>query len=312
MKKYEHESVLLNEVIKYLDPKQGKNYVDCTLGGAGHAKELLKRTAPNGKLIGIDLDPRAISHSKKVLKEFGSRAIIVHDSYINIKEIANKHNLENIHGILLDLGVSSSQLEDDTFGFSFQKKGPLIMTFSGRKHGLTAERVVNTFTREKLEEIIKTYGEERYARRIVNNIIAYRKKQPIKTTSMLVRAICDAVPKYKQSRIHPATRTFQALRIFVNDELENIRNVIPDALSVLSKGGRLAVIAFHSLEDKIVKNVFRNAFKNCICPPNFPVCACSHRKSIRFVTKKAVTPSMEEIQINPRARSARIRVVERI
>jgi 16S rRNA (cytosine1402-N4)-methyltransferase len=275
---------------------------------------ILRLTAPNGKLIAVDIDPYAIERAKEILGPFGKRALLVNDSYVNIVRIAERAKIGTIDGILLDLGISSEQLENASSGFSFQRKGPLVMTFSGRKDGLTAEQVINSFSELELYKIITEYGEERYARSIVKNILAYRERARITDTAELARIISESVPQKARwrSRIHPATKTFQAIRMYVNDELHALQSVIPSAFGVLKRGGRLGVISFHSLEDRIVKIEFKKVAQSCECPPDFPVCACRKKQLAKLVTKKAIKPSAKEQAENQRSRSARLRVIEKI
>ncbi len=309
-----HTPVLIQEVSKLLNCAPGKNFIDCTAGSGGHAQMILRLTAPNGKLIAIDIDPHAIERTKEILRPFGKRAVLVNDSYIHIARIVACAKIGTIDGILLDLGISSEQLEDSSAGFSFQRNGPLLMTFSGRKDGLTAEQVINSFSGQKLYEIITEYGEEQSARSIVKNILAYRERAHMSDTAELARIISESVPPQARwrSRIHPATKTFQAIRMYVNDELHTIQAVIPKAVGILKQGGRLGVISFHSLEDRIVKTEFKKAAQSCECPPDFPVCACRRKQLVTLVTKKAIKPSAKEQAENPRSRSARLRVVEKI
>ena len=309
-----HTPVLMKEVSELLNCAPGKNFVDCTVGSGGHAQMILRLTAPHVKLIGIDIDPHAIERTKEALRPFGKRAVLVNDSYAHIARIVVGVPVRTIEGILLDLGISSEQLEDSSSGFSFQKKGPLLMTFSGKRSGLIAEEVVNSFSGRELYKIITCYGEERYARSIVRNILASREREPIKDTAELARIITESVPQKARgrSKIHPATKTFQAIRMYVNDELNTIKAVIPQALGILKPGGRLAVISFHSLEDRLVKTEFKKAAQSCACPPDFPVCACRAKQMVRLVTRRAIKPSMAEQAQNPRSRSARLRVVEKI
>jgi len=254
--KYErvHEPVLLKEVIEYLNVGKNKNYVDCTIGEGGHAKEILKRNGPKGKVLGIEIDPELY---KKLREEKLERLILVNDSYSNLKEIVEREGFKEIHGILFDLGISSWHIEKSGRGFSFLRDEPLIMRYD-RRQKLTAERIVNEWPEKEIERILREFGEERFAKRIAREIAKARKTKPIKTTSQLVEVIKRAVPSFYQHRkIHFATKTFQALRIALNNELENLRVALPKAIEVLEKGGRLVVISFHSLEDRIVKNFLK-------------------------------------------------------
>jgi 16S rRNA (cytosine1402-N4)-methyltransferase len=289
--KYEriHEPVLLKEVIEYLNVGKNKNYVDCTIGEGGHAIEILKRNGPKGKVLGIEIDPERY---KKLREEKLERLILVNDSYSNLKEIVEREGFKEIHGILFDLGISSWHIEKSGRGFSFLRDEPLIMKYD-RRQKLTAERIVNEWPEKEIERILREFGEERFAKRIAREIAKARKTKPIKTTSQLVEVIKRAVPSFYQHRkIHFATKTFQALRIAVNNELENLRIALPQAIEVLEKGGRLVVISFHSLEDRIVKNFLKEK---------------EREGKIKILTKKPIRPSKEEIIKNPRSRSAKLR-----
>lgn len=294
-----HIPVLKKEVIEYLDPKPNENFIDCTIGEGGHALAILERTAPKGKILGIECDPELSSQLKEKCLQ---RVILVNDSYINLKKIVEKEKFEPVSGILFDLGISSWHLEKSGRGFSFSKNEPLIMRynysnelFAGKE--LTAEKILNQWPEKEIERILREYGEERFAKKIVREIVRARGKRPIKTTFQLVEIIKKAVPKnYERGRMHPATRTFQALRIAVNDELNNLKKALPQAIEILEKSGRLAIISFHSLEDRIVKNFYQS------------------RTSIdlKILTKKPIRPSPEEIKINPRSRSAKLRAAQKI
>ena len=275
-----HIPVLLKETIEYLDIKEKGNYVDCTLNGGGHTKEILKRT--NGKVLGIEIDKEIFD---KVNKQ--ERLIAVNDSYINLKKIVEENNFNNIQGILIDAGMSSYHIDESKRGFSFQKDEPLLMNYTGE---LTAKEIVNTYSVKDLERILKEYGEEKFARKIAEQII---KGRPIETTSQLVEIIRKGI--HREGNIHFATRTFQALRIEANQELENLKIVLPQALEVLGKGGRLVVITFHSLEDRIIKNFFK-----------------SRIEEVELLTKKPILPDEGEIKSNPRARSAKLRAIKKL
>jgi len=303
-----HKPVLLQEVIEYLQPQANDNFVDCTLGAGGHTKAILEKT--KGKVLAIDWDENAIEAAKNNLKDFSKRLILVNDNYTNLKQIVLENNFENISGILLDLGMSSDQLETSGRGFSFQKDEPLDMRFN-IQHGLTAAQILNSWTERQLIDLIKKFGEEKKAFKIVKEIIRFRKKRKIKTTKQL-NEIVERVKGPKRGRIHPSTKIFQALRIAVNNELENIENTLEQAVEILPEGSRIAAISFHSLEDKIVKHFFQKESKNCICPPEIPVCRCEHKASLKILTKKPVYASEDEIKDNPRSRSAKLRVAERI
>jgi 16S rRNA (cytosine1402-N4)-methyltransferase len=305
-----HEPVMLKEVIDSLLISQTGVYVDATVGGAGHAYEILKRT--NAFLVGIDRDEDALAFAEERLREFGPRKILVKANFANLKEILRNLNIEKIDGILFDLGVSSHQLNTAERGFSFSQSAPLDMRMD-RDLKMNAYDIVNGFTQNDLEKIIRRYGEERMAAKIAKTISEKRKGAPIRTTTELAEVISSCLPStYTRKKIHPATKTFQALRIAVNNELVNIKPAIDVTVEFLKTNGRICVISFHSLEDRIVKTAFRNLAENCICPKNIPVCVCQKKAQIKILTKKALIPSMEEIQSNPRSRSAKLRVAERI
>jgi len=302
-----HKPVLLNEVIEALHPQPGKKYVDCTLGGGGHAEAILARILPGGRLLGIDADPKAIEMADNRLAGYAANTILVNDNFLNLETICIDNNFFPVQGILFDLGLSSAQLDDSERGFSFQQYGPLDMRFDSSQQ-LTADNVVNTFPEERLSEIIKTYGEERYSKRIARYIANSR---PIKSTLQLVDAIEKATGGYR-GKLHPATRTFMALRIYINHELENLSAALKQTVNCLDRGGRLAVISYHSLEDRIVKQFMLTESRGCICPPSIPVCQCGHVASLKIINRKVITPSPEETKSNPRSRSAKLRVAERL
>jgi 16S rRNA (cytosine1402-N4)-methyltransferase len=293
-----HTAVLKKEVLEYLDPKQNENFVDCTVGEGGHSEDILAKNGPEGKVLGIDLDPQQISSAQWLHVQYKERIILVNDSYVNLAEISERKNFAPINGVLLDLGMSSVQLEAAQKGFSFQVDQSLDMRYSDELNYLTAEKVVNEWTEEKLKQIIEDYGEEKFARKIAKNIVEKRKQGRIKTTFQLIEIIKDATPNsYWRGKIHYATRTFQALRIAVNDELENVKRVLPQALELLAEEGRIAVISFHSLEDRIIKNYFAEESK---------------KGNLKILTKKPITASRDELGKNPRARSAKLRVAVKI
>jgi 16S rRNA (cytosine1402-N4)-methyltransferase len=292
-----HKPVLLKEVIECLKVERNKNYVDCTIGEGGHAIEILKRNGPKGKVLGIEIDPELY---KKLKEEKLERLILVNDSFSNLKEIVKRENFVPISGILFDLGLSSWHLEKSGRGFSFLKDEPLIMRYDWdqAKSMLTAEKIVNEWPEREIERILREFGEEKFAKRISKEIVRVRKVKPIRTTLQLVEVIKKAVPSFYQHRkIHFATKTFQALRITVNNELENLKIALPQALEILEKGGRLVVISFHSLEDRIVKNFLKEK---------------EREGKIKILTKKPIRPSKEEIRKNPRSRSAKLRAVLKI
>jgi 16S rRNA (cytosine1402-N4)-methyltransferase len=307
-----HKPVMLKEAIDSLDCKPGGIYLDGTIGGGGHAYHILTKTAPDGILIGIDADDDALATSERILELFAKRKILVKGNFADIGKILDGLNIKKIDGILFDLGVSSHQLETAERGFSFSLDAPLDMRMD-RRQELSAYDLVNTLSAKKLERIIKKYGEEIMAGRVVRAISEKKKIAPIKTTKELAAIIVGALPPHlKRKRTHPATKTFQALRIAVNDELSNLYKAINDGIDVLKKGGRFSIISFHSLEDRIVKNLFRSWEKGCICPPDFPVCACKRKPKLKVLTRKPVMPCNAEIDANPRARSARLRTTMRV
>lgn len=306
----QHEPVLLNEVIEYLNPQPGQNFVDCTLGGGGHARAILEKTTPGGKLLAIDLDIKALEIAKTNLKEYSSRILFINDNFKHLENIVRLEGLNKYDGILLDLGLSSIELSDEDRGFSFQKNNVLDMRFGSG--GKTAADIVNGYKEADLARIFKEYGEERHGSLIARAIVNYRGKEKILKANQLV-AIIESVYKNKpKPKIHVATKVFQALRIEVNDELNNLKQVLPVALKLLATGGRIAVISFHSLEDRIVKNFFKQEAKDCLCPPSLPICRCNHKAGLRILTKKVITPREQEIKNNPRSRSAKLRAALKI
>ena len=305
---FSHISVLLNECIEALDIKPDGIYVDGTAGGAGHSSEIAKRLA-NGRLIAIDKDPDAVQTATERLAAY-SCAQVVRGDYSSVKEILASLKIELIDGMLLDLGVSSYQLDTAERGFSFHKDAPLDMRMS--REGLSAKDIVNTYAYEQLAKILWEYGEERFSRRIADAIVRSRAVKPIETTFELVDIIKSAMPAAAMREGHPARRSFQALRIAVNGELEQLANAVNDAFDLLDPGGRLCIITFHSLEDRIVKQRFAEFTKGCTCPPDFPVCVCHKTPRGRLVYRKPVEPSQQELDQNPRSRSARLRVIEKL
>ena len=303
----QHIPVLYQEVLDLLKPVPGGLYLDGTLGAGGHARGVLKASSPDGKVVGLDRDPHALEIAKQNLAEFGERVIYINDSYRNFQSHLNNLNWQCVDGILLDLGISSMQLDKPERGFSFREDGPLDMRFDPDQP-LTAADLVNEWTREELAEILFTYGEEKLARKIADAIIANR---PLVGTKDLAE-IVKKVARNPKSKIHPATRTFQALRIAVNQELDALEAFLPKALESLNTGGRLAIIAFHSLEDRIVKRFFRLESKDCICPPQIPICVCGHKARLNELSRRPIRPEESEIDRNPRARSAKLRVAEKI
>jgi 16S rRNA (cytosine1402-N4)-methyltransferase len=306
-----HAPVMLGEVVASLDCRPGGVYIDGTLGGGGHAEAILERTAPDGFLIGIDQDEEALAAARRRLAPYRERTLLIHGNFARLEALLADRRPGPVDGILLDLGVSSHQLDTASRGFSFSLPAPLDMRMD-RSRGITARELLSSASAGELERIIREYGEEIMAARIVRAITAERRRTPIETTADLARIVTAAVPPpLRHGRIHPATRTFQALRIAVNDELTRLREALPQCRDRLRPGGRLSVIAFHSLEDRIVKETFRAWEKGCICPPGLPVCACGLKPSAKPLHRKPQIPGSGEIARNPRARSARLRTVER-
>ncbi len=304
---FNHVTVLLNETVDSLDVKKGGVYADFTLGGGGHTSLILER---GGKVIGIDRDITAIENAKKRFE--GQDFIPVHDNFSNIKNIAKNLGIEKLDGIIADLGVSSPQLDEPERGFSYMHDAPLDMRMDNRDT-LTARDIVNTYSSEDLFRIISTYGEERWASRIVNFIIEHREKKSIETTFELVDIIKAAIPlSARKDGPHPAKRTFQAIRIEVNGELAILEQAVRDGAELLKKGGRMSVITFHSLEDRIIKQTFAALGKGCTCPKEFPVCVCGQKPMVKSVMKKPLVPSEKELNENPRARSSKLRTIEKI
>lgn len=308
---FEHIPVMLNECIEGLKIKSNGKYADGTLGGAGHTIEILKRLDSDGIMIGIDQDEEAITASKERLKDF-SNVIYVNNNFKNIKDILKSIGVDKVDGILLDLGVSSHQLDCKERGFSYLYDAPLDMRMN-LNGNLKAYDVVNFYSREDLKRVIFEYGEERWASRIAEFIVNEREKKKIETTCELTEIIKNAIPaSARRKGPHPAKRTFQAIRIEVNKELEILNDAVKDCIDVLNVGGRICVITFHSLEDRIVKKAFRKAENPCTCPPDFPVCVCHKKPLIKIINKKPIVPSSNEIENNPRSRSAKLRIAERI
>ena len=311
MSEFHHISVLLNECLDGLDIKPDGIYVDGTLGGAGHSGQIAKRLT-TGRLIGIDRDPVALKAAGERLAQFGDRVTLVHSNFCEIDNVLNDLGIEAVDGILLDLGVSSPQLDDGDRGFSYMVDAPLDMRMDNGDV-MTAETIVNTWSYEELRRILFDYGEERYAPQIASAICRRREQAPIKTTLELVEIIRSAMPAAAlREKQHPAKRSFQAIRIAVNDELGAVRKVMDAAIPRLKQGGRLAIITFHSLEDRIVKNGMADAAKGCTCPPSFPMCVCGKKPQVKLITRKPITATEEEIEYNPRSRSAKLRVCEKM
>jgi 16S rRNA (cytosine1402-N4)-methyltransferase len=290
-----HIPVLLNEVLEYLNPKPNENFVDCTVGQGGHTKLILEKITPNGKVLGIDLDEKQIDSCKLLKEKYGERLILVNDNYANLKDIINKNNFNKVNGILADIGFSSFQTDESKKGFSFQRNEPLDMRYNLDKNNLTAKIILNEWTEKEIEKILEDYGEEKFSKQIACEIVKQRKIIEISTTFQLVEIIKKAIPlKFQYGRIHYATKTFQAIRIVVNGELENLKKVLSQAFSVLENGGRLAIISFHSLEDRIVKNYFKEELE---------------KGTIKILTKKPIKASDQEVELNPRSRSAKLRAI---
>ena len=311
MSEFHHISVLLQECLDGLNIRPDGIYVDGTLGGAGHSKCIAQRLT-TGRLIGIDRDPVALQAASARLEDFAERVTLVHSNFCEIAAVLKSLNISGVDGILLDLGVSSPQLDDGERGFSYMADAPLDMRMNS-EDVLTAAVIVNTYSYEELKRILYVYGEERYAPQIAAGICRRREEKPIETTLELVDIIRGAMPPAAlREKQHPAKRSFQAIRIAVNDELGSVEKVMGDALDCLNPGGRMAVITFHSLEDRIVKNAMAEASKGCTCPPSFPVCVCGKKPKVKLITRKPVVPGQDELDRNPRARSAKLRVCEKL
>lgn len=309
--KYDHKAVLLKECIDYLNIKNDGIYIDGTLGRGGHSSAILEKLNEKGKLIAIDRDKKAIKEVKKKLANKNNLKLI-HDNFINIPEILNNLGIKEVDGMLFDLGFSSPQIDNPERGFSYQKEGPLDMRMN-LDQNMSAKDIVNTYSKEKLEEILINYGEENWSARIAEFIVEERKKKTIETTTDLVKIIKAAIPKaVRRKGGHPARRTFQALRIETNNELKQLEEMIKKVVFKLKAGGRICIISFHSLEDRIVKNSFKYLNKKCICPPDFPICVCDKKQEVKIITKSPVRATEEEVKNNRRARSAKLRVAERV
>jgi len=302
-----HIPVLLREVIENLAIQPGGRYIDCTLGGGGHTQAILESSSPGGQVLGIDADPEAIRSVENRLASYAKSILLVNENFINLRDICVKYDFLPVHGILFDLGLSSQQLDEGERGFSFQHDSPLDMRFNpGQK--LSAADIVNKFSETRLAEILKVYGEETNSRQIARKIV---RRRPILTSAELAEVVEEAVGG-RYGKIHPATRTFQALRIAVNNEMENLELALNQALGLLGFRGRLVVISYHSLEDRIVKQFMQKESRDCICPPEVLKCSCGHRANLKIISKKIVTPSSCETELNPRSRSAKLRAAERI
>ena len=309
---FRHTSVLLRETIDALCIRPGGIYVDGTLGGGGHSEQIAARLSGEGRLIGIDQDAAAVEAAGKRLEQFRDRVTIVRSNYENMAAELGKLGISSVDGVLLDLGVSSYQLDDAERGFTYREDAPLDMRMDQRKT-LTARKVVNGYSEQDLYRIIRDYGEDRFAKNIAKHIVRERQIQSIETTGELIHIIKAAIPaKVRATGGHPAKRTFQAIRIEVNQELSVLENSLDMMIDLLNDGGRFCVITFHSLEDRIVKDAFRKAENPCICPPDFPVCVCGRKPKGKVITRKPILPSVRETEDNPRSKSAKLRVFERI
>jgi 16S rRNA (cytosine1402-N4)-methyltransferase len=305
----EHVPVLLKETIEWLACKPGGTFVDCTLGLGGHARAVLERIQPDGKLIAIEADAETLEKTRRTLSVWGERVTFVQENFRNLQKIFEGAGVNRVDGILLDLGFSAAQVGEASRGFSMYKPGPLDMRFD-RRQSLTAAEIVNRYPEKEIVRILREYGEERSAPRIAAAILRRRKEAQISSTTELAQLVARVVPPSRK-RIHPATKAFQALRIAVNREIESLKLVLPQAVMALNPGGRLVVLSYHSLEDRVVKHTLRQFEKGCICPPSFPVCRCGRISEIDVMTKKPIRPSQSEVQGNPRSRSVRMRACQR-
>ena len=310
---FKHIPVMLPQVLHYLNCKQGKIYVDCTLGGSGHARAICEKIVPDGVLIGIDQDIDAIQNATEVLKQFDLSIHLFHENFVHLPELLKQLRIAAVDGILLDLGISLHQLESSGRGFSFSKEEPLDMRMNIEAR-TKAEDLINSMEEKSLRNVFQEYGEERWAGQIARKIVKQRQRKAIRSSAELAQIICDAVPKKASfnQKIHPATRVFMALRIAVNRELERLDLFMENVADLLNPKGRLCVLSFHSLEDRIVKHRIKALEKTCVCPPDFPKCVCTQKKIVRSLTKKVVRPTKDEIEINPMARSSKLRAFEKI
>ncbi|GAB6170365.1 16S rRNA (cytosine(1402)-N(4))-methyltransferase RsmH [Clostridium carnis] len=308
---FKHVSVLLNECIEGLNIKEDGIYVDGTLGGAGHSSHIAEKLSKKGRLIGVDQDKDALKAAGERLQNYNN-VTLVHNNFYNIDNILNELGIEKIDGMLMDLGVSSYQLDTGERGFSYMQDAPLDMRMN-RENPLSAYNVINEYDEQEIYRIIRDYGEEKFAKRIAKFIVERREEKPIETTLELVDIIKDAIPaKARREGPHPAKRTFQAIRIEVNSELSILNRAIEDGVNRLNKGGRMAIITFHSLEDRIVKIKFKELATACTCPKEFPICVCKGIAKVKLVNRKAIEPTAEEVEENPRSRSAKLRVIEKL
>ncbi|MDQ5938839.1 MAG: Ribosomal small subunit methyltransferase [Patescibacteria group bacterium] len=319
---YQHRSVLLNEVIENIQPQKNQNFIDCTLGGGGYTEALLAKNGPHGKVLAFELDDRAIKHVTEKLKKYKDRLIVVNNNFAHLKEAVekNRSKIDKISGIVFDLGLSSDQLDQAKRGFSFRDEADLDMRFDTKHQTITASDIILTYPEKQIEKILREYGEEVKAKKIAAGLVSWRQqdkqKQKLVKTSMLVSTILRILnikekdlPRFKR---HPLTKVFQALRLEVNQELVNLQLALPQAVDILAPGGHLAVVSFHSLEDRIVKNYLKEQTGQCQCPPDSPICTCDNPAVLQIVTKKAIKPSAEEIKANPRSRSALLRVAKKL
>ncbi len=304
-----HVPVLVKEVVEGLSTLRQGTFVDCTLGLGGHARSLLEKLGSSSRLIGIDADAEALEKARHALADWEERVILIRDNFRNLGKILHGLGVEEVDGILFDLGMSSAQVDSPLRGFSFNREGPLDMRFDGRQ-SLTAAEIVNRYAEKEIMRIIREFGEERFPGRIASAIVRRRRESPISSTGELAELI-ERVLGRRRGGIHPATRTFQALRIAVNQELESLREALPQSIMALKPGGRLLVISYQSLDDRVVKQTFREFEKGCICPPSVPECRCGRVSEVEILTRKPIRPSMEEVQRNPRSRSAKMRICQR-
>lgn len=309
---FQHVTVLRDEAVAGLNIRPGGIYVDCTLGGAGHSSLIASRLTEGGRLIAIDQDDWALENARERLAPYMDKVTLVKSNFRHLKKIVSDLGLDGVDGVLFDLGVSSPQLDEGERGFSYNADAPLDMRMD-QQAPLSAYEILNEWDEEEIAKIIWEYGEEKFSRRIARQIVQFRARQPIRTTGELVELIKEGIPAAaRRTGPHPAKRTFQAIRIAVNDELNAFKEAIADAISALHPGGRVSVITFHSLEDRICKQVYQELSKGCTCPPSFPICACGNEATVKVITRKPIVPSEEELEANPRARSAKLRVAEKI
>jgi 16S rRNA (cytosine1402-N4)-methyltransferase len=306
----QHVPVMLEEVLRFLQPRPGGYYIDGTVGGGGHTAAILERSAPDGRVLGIDTDMQALARVRERLTEYveNGRLVLMHGNFAELGRLAHEAGFASVQGVLLDLGFSSDQMEDPQRGFSFSVDGPLDMRLDSSLE-VSAADLVNTASERELADIFWRYGEEARSRRLARRIVQERAKRAITRTTQLAALVAAGVP-YKPGAIHPATKVFQALRIAVNGELERLETTLPQIVEVLQRGGRMVIISFHSLEDRMVKEFMRREATDCLCPPRVPVCVCGHKAQLRLLTPKPLVPTVQEIERNPRARSAKLRAAE--